>query len=53
MNNSYIELRDENGTYRVTRDVADVSLDNIFEDLIVPVLLAAGYRLESIEKYLA
>jgi hypothetical protein len=46
----YIELKDENGTYRITREIPP-ALDDLIEDLVIPVLLAAGYSRSAIDNY--
>ena len=47
----YIEFKDENGTYRVTRDNPPITLSEVIEEMVIPMLLAAGYHPDSINRY--
>ena len=47
----YIEFSDENGTYRISRENPPITLDDVIEDMVIPVLLAAGYSRQSINDY--
>ena len=47
----YIEFSDENGTYRISRENPPIILDDVIEDMVIPVLLAAGYSRQSINDY--
>lgn len=46
-----ITLKDENGTYLVESTQDFITIDDMFEQLIEPVLLAAGYSQELIDGY--
>lgn len=48
---TYVELCDENGTYRIERDKSIVVLDDVMEEMIIPLLLAAGYSRQCIDEY--
>ena len=47
----YIEFSDENGTYRIIRENPPITLDDVIEDMVIPILLAAGYSHQSINDY--
>lgn len=47
----YIEFQDEHGTYRIAPSNQPVVLDEVIEQMVVPVLLAAGYSRENIYNY--
>ena len=47
----YIEFSDENGTYRIIRENPPITLDDVIEDMVIPILLAAGYSRQSINDY--
>ena len=47
----YIELQDENGTYRISRDNPPITLDEVIEEMVIPLLLAAGYSRQCIDAY--
>ena len=47
-----ITLEDEYGTYSVETTQDPVTIDQIFEGLIIPVLLAAGFGEGTINDYL-
>ena len=51
MSSGYIELSDENGIYRISRENPSVGLNYVIEDMVIPLLLAAGYSRESINDY--
>lgn len=49
---SKIVLQDENGTYTIEhsdRETDDVTIWGVVEDLIIPVLRAAGYQESTIQ----
>lgn len=46
-----ITFTDYNGTYRIERPCGE-QIGSVIEELVVPVLLAAGYSRENIEEYL-
>ena len=45
----YIELNNENGTYRITPEHMPVVLCDVVDDVIIPLLLAAGWNQKSID----
>ena len=47
-----ITLEDEHGKYTIEREVSYATIHSYFEDLIIPVLRAAGFSQEVIDKYL-
>ena len=47
-----MELKNSYGTYTISVQGTDHSVSGMFEELIVPLLLAAGYAEKSIEDYL-
>lgn len=47
----YIELQDENGTYRITLENPPATVDEVIEEMVIPALLAAGYSRQSIDSY--
>ena len=51
MSEGYIELCDENGKYRITREDPPVTLGDFIELMVIPLLLAAGYNRKSIDEY--
>lgn len=48
----YIELKDDNGTYRITREEMPVALGAVIEGLVIPLLIASGYSSELVNEYL-
>ena len=46
-----IILTDNNGTYSIERETCE-TLHDVFEDLIIPVLNAAGFTTEAINRYM-
>lgn len=46
-----ITLKDENGTYLVESAQDFITIDDVFEQLVEPLLLAAGYSQELIDSY--
>ena len=42
---------DLNGTYTIERECGE-TLDDVFEELVIPTLLAAGYHRDTINRYL-
>ena len=48
---TYIELCDKNGTYRIERDKSIVVIDDVMEEMVIPLLLAAGYSRQCIDRY--
>jgi hypothetical protein len=47
----YIEFKDDNGTYRITRENPPVQLHEVMEEMVFPLLLAAGYSKTTINEY--
>ena len=47
----YMEFSDENGTYRITRENPPITVGDVIEYMVIPVLLAAGYSRQSINDY--
>lgn len=47
-----ITLTDDNGTYSIEPKECGESLDQIMENLVIPVLKAAGFQQGSIDRYL-
>ena len=47
-----LELRNEFGRYTVELQKQEMNIGDVFEDLVMPVLLAAGYSQTVIESYL-
>jgi hypothetical protein len=52
MKTTGIAFWNENGNYSVEVREAEQNIADVFEYLIIPVLLAAGYKQESIDNYL-
>jgi len=44
-----INFKDEFGSYTIEINKDGMTIDEVFEDLITPVLLAAGYSRKNIE----
>ena len=44
-----ITMKNENGTYSVGRERVEMTADDIVEQLVIPLLLAAGYSQKSID----
>lgn len=53
MSETKITLKNEYGEYSVSANRSDLAIDEAFEILIIPVLLASGYSKELIDEYLA
>lgn len=47
-----ITLENQYGTFTVETKEHEITLVEVFENLIIPVLLSAGYHNESIKDYL-
>ena len=47
-----ITLEDAHGTYSIETVDEPVTIDEIFETLIIPALLAAGFNIETINDFL-
>jgi hypothetical protein len=47
-----IILWNENGVYSIQVNKSEMDVAEMFEDIIIPTLLAAGYTKESIDNYL-
>lgn len=51
MNKTKATLETEYGTVSVEFNEGDLTVDKLFESVIEPLLLAAGYQMPSIERY--
>ena len=49
---SKITLENQYGEYSVSTKKEDLHIAEMFDDLVIPVLLAAGYHQGSIDEYL-
>jgi len=47
----YIELRNDNGAYKISLEDFPHTLGELMDDMVIPVLLAAGYQPKSIDDY--
>lgn len=47
-----ITIEDQYGRYLVELNKDDLNIQEVFEELIVPALLACGFSSETINKYL-
>ena len=47
-----ITLKNEYGVYSIEVKKEDMNIDEMFSDLIVPVLVASGYSQETVDRYL-
>jgi hypothetical protein len=47
-----IEFKNKHGEYKISVNKDEMTIGEVFEDLIEPVLLAAQYRQEQIDDYL-
>lgn len=45
-------LRNQYGSYSITKNMGDLPIGDILADLVRPLLLAAGYSEQNIEEYL-
>lgn len=52
MTGTKLTLENDYGTYSVGINKQDLTIGSMFEDLVIPVLLAAGYQQESIDNCL-
>ena len=51
MRTTKITLENEDGVYSVETFKADMTVSEVMDDLVRPVLLAAGYHPDSIARY--
>ena len=51
-NTTTISLNDGYGSYTVEVDKVDMSMDEVFQELVIPVLLASGYQRENINQWI-
>lgn len=49
---SEITFKNQYGTYSIEIPDDDLDIKEVAEKLLVPVLLAAGYHIKAIEKYI-
>lgn len=49
---SKITLENENGVYSIQCCDEQLKIDDVFDYLIIPMLLAAGYHPETINRYI-
>lgn len=47
----YIEYKDAHGTYRIERPEGPLELPMVLEDMVIPILLAAGFGQDLIDEY--
>lgn len=47
-----LRLSNENGEYSIRLRIIEMNIQDVFENLVVPVLLAAGYSNDAINAYL-
>lgn len=47
-----ISLKNEDGTYIVSLPRGELDMEAMIHEIIVPMLLAAGYHHKSIERYI-
>jgi hypothetical protein len=52
MNETTITLKNEHGEYTITINKGGISIGSVIEDLVIPLLLAAGYAKETIDRYI-
>ena len=48
-----ITLYNQYGDYTISLNEDDLNMDDMFSELIKPLLLAAGYQPENIDEYLS
>ena len=47
-----LTLENEHGTYTVEIPRTELNLEHMFDDLVMPVLYAAGYHPDSVARYM-